>query len=100
MSIKLLRHEFFGVALCLVGVDYINSANAQQTDQQTIVTKAEAALAAKINCGDFRKNTNGTWTSAPDTKIGDSAFPQHTNPIFCATKYPLAEKKSWQTSQS
>ena len=24
MSIKLLRHEFFGVALCLVGVDYIN----------------------------------------------------------------------------
>jgi len=32
------------------------SANAQQTDQQTIVTKAEAALAAKIKCGDFRKN--------------------------------------------
>jgi hypothetical protein len=27
---------------------------------------------------DFRKNTNGTWTSAPNTKIGDTAFPQHT----------------------
>jgi len=39
-----------------VGTNYINSANAQQTDQQTIVTKAEAALAAKIKCGDFRKN--------------------------------------------
>jgi hypothetical protein len=78
MSIKLLRHEFLRRCACLVGVDYINSANAQQTDQQTIVTKAEAALAAKIKCEDFRKNTNGTWTSAPNTKIGDSAFPQHT----------------------
>jgi|SRR5690242_9918010 hypothetical protein len=74
MSIKFLRHESFGVALCLVGVDYINSANAQQT----IVTKAEAALAAKIRCGDFRKNANGTRTSGPNTKIGANAFPKHT----------------------
>jgi len=64
--------------LCLVGTNYINSANAQQTDQQTIVTKAEAALAAKIKCGDFRKNANGTWTSGPNTKIGTNAFPKHT----------------------
>jgi hypothetical protein len=78
MSIRLLRHEFFGVALCLMGTDYINSANAQQTDQQTTVTKAEAALAAKIKCRDFRKNANGTWTSGPNTKIGANAFPQHT----------------------
>jgi hypothetical protein len=78
VSLKLLRDVPFGAVLCLVGTNCINSANAQQTDQQTIVTKAEAALAAKINCGDFRKNTNGTWTSAPNTKIGDSAFPQHT----------------------
>jgi hypothetical protein len=74
MSIKFLRHESFGVALCLVGVDYINSANAQQTNQQTIVTKAEAALAAKIRCGDFRKNANGTRTSGPNTKIGAKRF--------------------------
>ena len=60
MSIKLLCHELFGVVLCLVGTNYINSANAQQTDQQTIVTKAEAALTAKIKCGDFRKNAKGT----------------------------------------
>ena len=78
MSLKLLRDVPFGAVLCLVSTNYINSANAQQTDQQTIVTKAEAALAAKIKCEDFRKNTNGTWTSAPSTKIGDSAFPQHT----------------------
>jgi hypothetical protein len=61
-SIKLLRNQLFGVVLCLVGTNYINSANAQQTDQQTIVTKAEAALAAKIKCRDFRNN----------------AFPKHT----------------------
>jgi hypothetical protein len=78
MSLKLLRDVPFGAVLCLVGTNYINSANAQQTDQQTIVTKAEAALAAKIKCEDFRKNTNGSWTSAPNTKIGNSAFPQHT----------------------
>ena len=77
MSLKLLRDVPFCAVLCLVGTNYINSANAQQTDQKTIVTKAEAA-AAKIKCEDFRKNTNGTWTSAPSTKIGDSAFPQHT----------------------
>src|SRR6516225_10000049 len=73
-----LRGVLFGIGLCLVGSDYINSANAQQTDQQIIVTKAEAALAAKIKCRDFRKNANGTWTSGPNTKIGASAFPQHT----------------------
>ena len=43
MSLKLLRDVPFGAVLCLVGVNYINSANAQQTDQQTgqqtIVTK-------------------------------------------------------------
>ncbi len=78
MSINFFRQELFGVMLCLVGTDYINSANAQQTDQQTNVAKAEAALAAKIRCGDFRRNANGTWTSGPNTKIGANAFPQHT----------------------
>ena len=77
-SIKLLRNELFGVVLCLVGTNYINSTSAQQTDQQTILTKAEAALAAKIKCGDYRKNANGTWTSGPNTKIGTNAFPKHT----------------------
>jgi hypothetical protein len=70
--------SLFGVLLCLVGTNYYINANAQQTDQQTIVTKAEAALAAKIKCGDFRKNANGTWTSGPNTKIGVNAFPEHT----------------------
>jgi hypothetical protein len=45
---------------------------------QTTVTKAEAALSAKIKCEDFRKNSDGTWTSGPNTKIGVNAFPNHT----------------------
>jgi hypothetical protein len=78
LMIKPLCHVLFAGALCLVGIDNINSANAQQTDQQTIVPKAEVALAAKIKCRDFRKNANGTWTSRPNAKIGANAFPAHT----------------------
>jgi hypothetical protein len=52
-------------AFCLVGADPINFANAQQIT----VIKAEAALSAKIRCEDFRKNSDGTWTSGPNTKI-------------------------------
>jgi hypothetical protein len=74
VSNKHLCHKLFSIALWLVGAHYINTANAQQTN----VTKAEAALAAKIKCDDFRKNSDGTWTSGPNTKIGASAFPNHT----------------------
>jgi hypothetical protein len=66
--------RLFSVALSLVAADYINSANAQQAEG----TKAEAALAAKIKCEDFRKNAGGTWTSGPNTKIGTNAFSDHT----------------------
>jgi hypothetical protein len=58
----------------LAGADPINSANAQQTT----ASKAEAALSAKIKCEDFIKNSDGTWTSGPNTKIGANAFPNHT----------------------
>ena len=81
------------VVLCLVGTNYINSANAQQTDQQTIVTKAEAALTAKIKCGDFRKNAKGTWTSGPNTKIGTNAFPKPLTIMGSAS-----EGRTWQPS--
>jgi len=45
-------------------------ASILPTLQQTIVPKAEAALATKIKCEDFRKNTNGTWTSAEHNAEG------------------------------
>jgi len=66
--------KLFNFALCLVATHYISSANAQQTK----ATTAEAALAAKIKCKDFRKNPDGTWTSGPNTKIGTIAFFSHT----------------------
>jgi hypothetical protein len=71
---KLLCNKLIGVVLCVVGADTVNSANAQQTT----AAKAEAALSAKIRCEDFRKNSDGSWTSGPDTKIGANAFPNHT----------------------
>ena len=71
---KLLCYKLIGVVLCLAGADTVIRANAQQTT----VTKAEAALTAKIRCEDFRKNSDGTWTSGPNTKIGANAFPNHT----------------------
>jgi hypothetical protein len=43
-----------------MGAYPINFAYAEQT----IVTKAEAALTAKIRCEDFIKNLDGTWTRA------------------------------------
>ena len=62
------------VAVCLTGADRVNSANAQQTE----VTKAEAALARKIRCEDFKENVDGTWTSGFNAKIGGKAFANHT----------------------
>ena len=73
MSNKLYR-KLFSITLPLVATDYVNAANAQQIN----VTKAEAALAAKIKCEDFKKNADGAWTSGPNTKIGSNAFSNHT----------------------
>jgi hypothetical protein len=69
-----LCHKFLGIAFCLVGANTIATANAQQTP----VIKAEAVLIAKIRCEDFRKNSDNTWTSVHNTKIGANAFPTHT----------------------
>ena len=62
------------VAACLTVADCVSSANAQQTE----VTKAEAALAPKIRCEDFKENADGAWTSGPNAKIGGNAFANHT----------------------
>jgi hypothetical protein len=62
------------IAVCLTVADGVKFARAQQTE----VTKAEAALAPKIRCQDFRENADGTWTSGPNAKIGGNAFANHT----------------------
>ena len=75
----MFTHKLFSLVvcllvLCLVGTDYVSSANAKQTK----VINTEAALTAKIKCADFRKNADGTWTSRPTAKIGTNAFSNHT----------------------
>jgi hypothetical protein len=39
---------------------------------------AEYALVSKINCQDFQKNSDGKWTSNPNTRIGKTDFSTHT----------------------
>ena len=52
----------------------LSSANADPTQE----SKAEATLAGKIQCEDFRKNPDGTWTSGPNAKIGSNPLPNLT----------------------
>jgi hypothetical protein len=72
--VKLKGHmrpqDVFGLLLGLAVAAYFNSANAGATQE----SKAEAALAGKIKCQDFRKNPDGTWTSGPNAKIGSNPF--------------------------
>jgi hypothetical protein len=70
----MFAQKLFSFALCLAAAGYVNSANAQQTE----TSKAEAALAAKVKCADFKKNADGSWTSGPIIKIGTNAFSNHT----------------------
>ena len=67
-------YKLLSLALCLASAGYVNSGNAQQTKG----TKAEAALMAKIKCKYFKKNSDDSWTSGPNAKIGTNAFSNHT----------------------
>ncbi len=41
-------------------------------------TAPEDILAPKIKCQDFQKNSDGKWTSNPNTRIGKMDFSTHT----------------------
>jgi hypothetical protein len=41
-------------------------------------TAAEGTLASKIKCRDFQKNSEGQWTSRPNTRLGKMDFSSHT----------------------
>ena len=69
-----IHKKLLGLSLCLAMVIYCNSANSDPTQK----SNAEAALAGKIKCEDFRKNSDGTWTSGPNAKIGNNPFPNLT----------------------
>ena len=64
-------------AYIIVGCFAVTPANFAhaQTKKQTAT---EDSLAAKINCQDFQKNSDGTWTSSPDARIGKMDFSNHT----------------------
>ena len=66
----MLSQSMFRLLVCLAVATCLSSANADPTQE----SKAEAALAGKIKCEDFRKNPDGTWTSGPDAKIGGNPF--------------------------
>ena len=51
--------SIFPLLIYLAVAASLSSANADPTQE----SKAEAALAGKIKCEDFRKHPDGTWTS-------------------------------------
>jgi hypothetical protein len=65
-----LPKNIFRLLAYLAVAAYLSSANADPTQK----SKAEAALAGKIKCEDFRKNPDGTWTSGSNAKIGSNPF--------------------------
>jgi hypothetical protein len=66
----MLPQNIFRLLVYFAVAAYLSSANADPTQE----SKAEAALAGKIKCEDFRKNPDGTWTSGPNAKIGNNPF--------------------------
>jgi hypothetical protein len=66
----MLPQNIFRILVYLAVAASLSSANADPTQE----SKAEAALAGKIKCEDFRKNPDGTWTSGPNVKIGSNPF--------------------------
>ena len=49
-------------------------AMAQSTD----MTEAEKSMADTINCDDFQKNNDGSWTSGPHAKLNGNDFQNNT----------------------
>ena len=66
----MLPQRIFRLLVYFTVAASLSSANADPTQE----SKAEAKLAGKINCEDFRKNPDGTWTSGPNAKIGSNPF--------------------------
>jgi hypothetical protein len=67
----MLPQNIFRLLVYFAVAAYLSSANADPTQESK---EAEAALAGRIKCEDFRKNPDGTWTSGPNAKIGNNPF--------------------------
>jgi hypothetical protein len=66
--------KLLGLLLCIAMAAHCNSANSNPTQK----SNAEAALAGKVKCEDFQKNSDGTWTSGPNARIGSIPLPNLT----------------------
>jgi hypothetical protein len=66
----MLPQNIFRLLVYFAVAAYLSYTNADATQE----SKAEAALAGKIRCEDFRKNPDGTWTSDANAKIGNNPF--------------------------
>ena len=70
------RREFIAyvIAGCFAAIIPADPTYSQTTKQSA----TENALAAKINCKDFQKSSDGKWTSSAGTRIGKLDFGSHT----------------------
>jgi hypothetical protein len=66
-----------GIAILILSAAIIGQAYLAGA-QQTEPTAAEKALAAQIKCEDLRHNSDGSWTSRPNAKVGNNVVPTIT----------------------
>jgi hypothetical protein len=64
----------YAIVGCLAVVVPHGSVCAQP---KKVTTPENNILASKVECQDFQKNSDGTWTSGPNTKIGIMDFSSH-----------------------
>ena len=73
------RREFISLkAYVIVGCIAVITPADLAHAQPKRPTAAEGTLAAKIKCKGFQKNSDGKWTSSPNTTIGKMDFSSHT----------------------
>jgi len=71
---ELISLKAYVIVGCFTVITSANLACAQTKKP----TATEDTLATKINCQDFQKNSDGTWTSSPNARIGKMGFSNHT----------------------
>ena len=87
---SLIRHGAVGAVIFSVA----NFAAAQVPKP----TDAEKVLAGKLQCEDWKRNPNGSWTGGPDAKIGSARFAAATAvpqmmPLFGADLATVLDQK-------
>jgi hypothetical protein len=73
------RRGFISVKAYMIGGCFVVIMPADLAHAQPKKpTAAGEILAPKINCQDFKRNSDGTWTSNSNTRIGKIDFSTHT----------------------